>query len=59
MSERPPLGLKPRFIHEEQRLDAVRDAITRYIAAGYDVPMEWTEEFCDLKARIEKRKKNV
>ena len=42
--EAPPLGLKPRWLAEEQRLAEVELAILRYREAGKSVPTEWMEE---------------
>jgi hypothetical protein len=49
---RPPLGLKPRFIHDEQRHCDVVLAIQRYRDAGLDVPVEWYEEMHELSVRL-------
>lgn len=40
--------MKPRRLHDEQRLSEVSKAITRYIAASYQIPVEWIEEYNDL-----------
>jgi len=44
----PPIGLKPRFIVTEERLEEVKEAIERYIENGFKVPAEWIEEYNDL-----------
>lgn len=53
---RPPLGLTPRWICEEERLEQVRAAIGRYIDASMNVPVEWIEEHNELTARLSSRK---
>ncbi len=44
---RPPLGVIPKFIWIEQRLDAISEAISRYKQAGWEVPPEWYEEHAE------------
>ena len=47
---RPPIGLKPKFIHDQERQIAIIDAINRYLEAGKSPPKEWVLEFasyCD------------
>lgn len=43
-NKRPPLGLKPEFIHNEQRIAEIRDAIQRYLDAGEAIPISWIAE---------------
>jgi hypothetical protein len=40
----PPLGIKPRFIWLEERLDELLAAIKRKAAVGSECPDEWLEE---------------
>jgi hypothetical protein len=42
--ERPPLGLRPKFIVDELRLNEIDEAIARYYEARYPIPLEWIEE---------------
>jgi hypothetical protein len=51
MAEEPPLGLRPRFLAEESRLIEVWEAISRYLQAGYPLPIEWIEEYNELAER--------
>lgn len=51
-SPKPPIGLKPRFIHDEERLVQVRSAIDRYMKANMRVPVEWIEEHNELTGRL-------
>jgi hypothetical protein len=55
MAEKPPLGLRPRYIAEEARLNEVCEAIARYYQAGYPFPMEWIEEYNELTEKVKKR----
>ncbi len=43
----PPLGLKPRKLHEEERHKEVLAAIQRCIQADKMVPVEWFQEALD------------
>ncbi len=49
---KPPIGLIPRKIWQEQvieaRLDEVGTAINRYVSAGHQPPKEWIKEFRKL-----------
>jgi len=47
---KPPLGLKPKWIHDQQRQGEIMAAINRYLEAGKTPPKEWAIEFasyCD------------
>ncbi|ASB90845.1 MULTISPECIES: hypothetical protein [Bacillus] len=45
---KPPIGVKPRFIHDEQRAEELSGAIMRYIQANKSIPTEWLEEYNEL-----------
>ena len=51
---KPPIGLKPRWIVDSERLGEVSRAIARYYASGDRIPVEWIEEYNDLIGRIKK-----
>jgi hypothetical protein len=55
VNKRPTLGLKPRYIHEEQRAREIRAAICRRSEAGEIVPVEWIEELGELIERKESK----
>jgi hypothetical protein len=48
LDEKPPIGLKPRSIHNQERGLEISAAVHRYIAANKPVPREWLLELCDL-----------
>nr|DAK85077.1 MAG TPA: hypothetical protein [Caudoviricetes sp.] len=48
---KPPLGLKPRYIHEAECLCDIKAAIARYMDAGYPIPAEWVKEYNELIAK--------
>ena len=52
-SKRPPIGLKPRYIHDHERYIEIYGAIQRYYDAGKKIPVEWIEEYNEL---VEKEK---
>ena len=41
---KPPVGLKPKRIHDSERLKDLIDAIKRYTDAELPIPKEWVEE---------------
>ena len=45
---KPPLGIKPRAIHDRERACAILHAMIRYSAAGKTVPSIWRDEVRDL-----------
>jgi hypothetical protein len=47
-SEKPPLGLTPRFIVEERRMKEILGAIQRYCDAQRLIPSEWVEELSEI-----------
>ena len=55
--KKPPLGLKPRGIHDDERECDIRDAINRYIYEKMDIPYEWIAELWELEQRRGERTK--
>lgn len=51
--EQPPLGVKPRFIHDEQRLMELHGAIARYLKHGLPILIEWVEEYNELVTKVQ------
>lgn len=45
--KKPPLGLVPRYIRDEQRAREIIDAILRYIDNDRPVPHEWIDELVE------------
>lgn len=41
---KPPLGLMPEYLHKEQRLSEIKEAIQRYLDAQKPVPIQWIAE---------------
>lgn len=42
--EKPPLGVIPEWLHKQNRLESLNDAIDRYKEDGRDIPYEWLQE---------------
>jgi len=47
----PPLGVKPRWLHEEDRLRELHEAMMRHKDAGEPIPRDWITEYNDLMLR--------
>lgn len=45
--EKPPLGLRPKAIHETERIREIMDAIDRLLSKGCDIPEIWVEELSE------------
>ena len=48
---KPPLGIPPRHLHEENRMQQISDAVARYTEVFKPIPAEWIEEYNELAAR--------
>ncbi|MGM0971055.1 MAG: hypothetical protein ACQEWR_21100 [Bacillota bacterium] len=48
MTTEPPLGVIPKFIHDERRAEDLVAAIERRISARSEIPLEWFEEYNNL-----------
>lgn len=51
VSEKPPLGLRPKYISDSERADEIMAAIHRYEAAGKAIPEAWYIELGKLLYR--------
>lgn len=45
---KPPLGLKPKYIHNKARIKEILDAMERYSYQRFPIPIEWVEELREL-----------
>ena len=52
---KPPIGLKPRWLHETNRIQDIIDAIKRYSEAKEPIPIEWVDELNELTMNLYKR----
>ncbi|EMT54729.1 hypothetical protein I532_03955 [Brevibacillus borstelensis AK1] len=48
MSDRPPLGVMPRFLWEERRLDDLVSAMDLRLLARQEIPADWLTEYNEL-----------
>ena len=48
-----PLGLMPRMLWTESRVDEILNAIKRYVDSGKSIPIEWREELEEHLAWID------
>ena len=46
--KKPPLGLKPKTIHDQQRAIEILEAMKRYVLADKAIPNEWIGELGNL-----------
>ena len=46
--EKPPLGLMPKFVWENNRRIAIEDAVKRYNMAKMPIPSSWIDELGKL-----------
>ena len=44
----PPLGLRPKYIHNKTRIKEILDAMKRYSEQRFPIPIEWVEELKEL-----------
>jgi hypothetical protein len=47
-TDRPPLGVMPKFIWDRKRIDMIKDGIKRYIDANKAIPADWIAEYNEL-----------
>nr|WP_180272986.1 hypothetical protein [Bacillus pumilus] len=48
MTTEPPLGVIPKWMHDERRAEDLAAAIERRISARLEIPLEWFEEYNNL-----------
>lgn len=58
LERKPPIGLIPRYLREEERFREVNAAIQNYQAVGKTIPNEWIEERNELEAAYNSRRMN-
>ncbi|WP_134982908.1 hypothetical protein [Bacillus velezensis] len=56
---KPPLGLTPRWAHDEMRIDEVKSAMYRYLQVDKKIPEEWLEEYNALTETIKRNKTTI
>jgi hypothetical protein len=58
LTGKPPIGVVPRYLAEENRMIELQTAIIRYATDKRKVNMEWVEEYNELADRYIKRNKS-
>lgn len=53
--DKVPLGLKPLWLHNTHRLDAINEAIKRYNVVKKSIPKDWIEELDSLECFFNKK----
>jgi len=53
--DKPPTGLKPKWMADEQRMVEISVAITQYMGSCKPIPKEWLAEYNKLAAEYQKR----
>ena len=51
---KPPIGITPRWLLDEERAIEIKQAITRYNEADYPIPIEWVQELNEIYERLDK-----
>ena len=52
--KKPPIGIEPKNVWESIRFNNLKEAMIRYLEAGFDISDEWTEEYNQFIKRIER-----
>lgn len=55
MMPKPPLGLKPRWLCDEERIADIKAAINRAFIQDYPINQDWFIEYNEIAERIQKR----
>lgn len=59
MTKQPPLGVAPKWLRQEQRLEELCGAIIRYRQESLPIPDEWLKEVHDLAGELLARPKHL
>lgn len=54
---KPPIGVKPRNLHDEERANSLDEAMVRHLNEDLPFPIEWATEWNELRARLNKEQK--
>jgi hypothetical protein len=57
--DKPPLGLMPKYLHDEKRLDDIREAMGRWDNACKTIPQEWINEEKELLKAMKDRRNST
>lgn len=48
LKSKPPLGVKPKWLHDEERKQELKKTIERHLVESEAIPIEWVEEYNEL-----------
>ena len=48
MDKKPPLGVMPKYVHDQHSLSDLFQSVLRYMTEGCAIPQEWKAEIDDL-----------
>ena len=48
LKEKPPLGIIPKKLHDEERLKQIVEAIIRYVESHERISSHWIDEYHEL-----------
>lgn len=51
-ADKPPMGLRPRYIVAQERAIEIVEAMDRYVRAGKKLPTEWLTELIDVNREL-------
>ena len=57
--KKPPIGIKPQYIHDEQRVRELRACIARYMQAGCKLDPLWVKEYNEIIERQKHGENNM
>lgn len=49
---KPPIGIKPRFVWLDDRKIEIKEAIRRYLNTDLKIPLEWVKEYNQIIKEI-------
>ena len=55
MDKKPPLGVMPKYVHDQHRLSDLFQAVLRYMTEGCKIPPEWKNEIDHLLDEYSRR----
>lgn len=58
-ADKPPLGIKPQWLHDLSRASDIKDAICRYLEASKEIPLIWIVEYNSIVNRADESKTEV
>lgn len=48
LSKKPPIGIIPRWLATEHRINDIQRAVREYMCMSREIPIEWIVEYNDL-----------